>query len=169
MSPIAPVLKNNEIPPAAASDVALDQAFVARRTILFRVARRMLHDNEDAEDCVQETFLRGVRFWSTRRGESSVATWLHAICVNCALEMLRKRRARPETVSLEAIEGLRYEPAQRSYEPMIIARLILVHGSAILTPAPARELRRMAAGEPCTKRGQKAARHRIRQVFRRYY
>ena len=81
---------------------------------------------------MQDTFLRAWRFWATWRAESSLTTWLHVICVRRALEMLRKRRAGAQLVSLEAIEGLRFEPRQPSHEGMIIARLVIAHGARAL-------------------------------------
>jgi hypothetical protein len=47
----------------------LERAFIDRHASLHRVAWRILHDNQDAEDCVQDTFLRAVRFCDTWRGK----------------------------------------------------------------------------------------------------
>jgi RNA polymerase sigma-70 factor (ECF subfamily) len=55
---------------------------------------------EDAEDALQETFLRVYRAIHTFEGRSSVYSWLTRIAINSALMVLRKRRARPE-VSLD--------------------------------------------------------------------
>lgn len=65
-------------------------------------ARRLLGNEEDARDCVQETLLAAFRSVGTFEGKSRQSTWLHRIAVNHALMRLRRRRARPEL----AIEDL---------------------------------------------------------------
>ena len=58
---------------------------------LFAVALRLLSRRADAEDAVQEGWLRAVRGLAGFRGESAFATWLTGIVIRCALEALRKR------------------------------------------------------------------------------
>lgn len=58
---------------------------------LFAVALRLLTRRADAEDAVQETWLRAVRGLSGFRGDSSFRTWLTGIGIRCALELLRQR------------------------------------------------------------------------------
>jgi len=58
---------------------------------LFAVVLRMLGRRPDAEDAVQEAWLRAVRSLSGFRRDSSFATWLTGIGVRCALEIIRKR------------------------------------------------------------------------------
>lgn len=48
--------------------------------------------NEDAEDIVQETFIRAYRQLGKFEARSNVSTWLHRIGVNCAIDYLRTRR-----------------------------------------------------------------------------
>jgi RNA polymerase sigma-70 factor (ECF subfamily) len=61
------------------------------------VTRRILRDDEEARDAVQETFVAAFRGISAFQSESRVSTWLHRIAVNCALMKLccpfRCRRA----------------------------------------------------------------------------
>lgn len=58
---------------------------------LYAVVLRMLAQRADAEDAVQESWLRALRALATFRGDSSFATWLTGIGVRCALESLRRR------------------------------------------------------------------------------
>jgi RNA polymerase sigma-70 factor (ECF subfamily) len=60
---------------------------------LFAAVLRLLGRRADAEDAVQETWLRAVRGLAGFRRESSFATWLTGIAIRCALEILRKRQA----------------------------------------------------------------------------
>ncbi len=58
---------------------------------MFGVARRLLARGPDAEDAVQEAWLRAVRGLSGFRWESALRTWLVGIAVRCALETGRRR------------------------------------------------------------------------------
>jgi RNA polymerase sigma-70 factor (ECF subfamily) len=60
------------------------------------VARRILHNDEDANDAVQDAFLSAFRAIGKFEGQSRLATWLHRIVVNAALGKLRMRQRRPE-------------------------------------------------------------------------
>lgn len=68
---------------------------------LLAVARRMLHDEEDARDAVQDAFINAYRSRASFKADSKISTWLHAIVVNAALMKLRTRRRKPE----EAIQN----------------------------------------------------------------
>jgi RNA polymerase sigma-70 factor, ECF subfamily len=63
---------------------------------LLAVARRMLHNEEDARDAVQEAFINAFRKRDTFKGDAQLSTWLHSIVVNTALMKLRTRRRKPE-------------------------------------------------------------------------
>lgn len=62
---------------------------------VFRLCRRMLGDETDARDRVQDTFVRAWERLGSYRGQSSLDTWLHRVAVNVVLEHLRmtKREA----------------------------------------------------------------------------
>ncbi len=63
---------------------------------MLAVTRRILRNEEDARDAVQDAFLQGFqKIGSFQRG-SLVSTWLHRIAVNAALMKLRSRRRKPE-------------------------------------------------------------------------
>jgi RNA polymerase sigma-70 factor (ECF subfamily) len=63
---------------------------------LLAVARRILHNEEDARDVVQEAFINAYRARASFKGEARISTWLHSIVVNAALMKLRTRQRRPE-------------------------------------------------------------------------
>jgi RNA polymerase sigma-70 factor (ECF subfamily) len=85
---------------------------------LLSVARRMLGNDADAHDAVQDAFLNAFRSLDSFNGDSSFATWLHRILVRAALMKLRRRRRKPET-SIEDLlprfhdEGHHIEPPTR--------------------------------------------------------
>jgi RNA polymerase sigma-70 factor (ECF subfamily) len=68
---------------------------------LFRTARAILRDDAEAEDAVQEAYLKAIRGIGGFRAEAKLSTWLTRIAANEALERLRKRK-RAEVLPLEA-------------------------------------------------------------------
>jgi RNA polymerase sigma-70 factor, ECF subfamily len=63
---------------------------------IFRLAFRMTGNEEDAEDVVQETFLRVHRQLGQFDSRAAFSTWLYRIGANCALDSIRARRSRNE-------------------------------------------------------------------------
>jgi RNA polymerase sigma-70 factor (ECF subfamily) len=60
--------------------------------VIYRLGVKMLGDEQDAEDILQETFLKAYRALGGFDGRSSVSTWLYRIAANEALMLLRKRK-----------------------------------------------------------------------------
>jgi len=69
---------------------------------LYRLARAITANDSDAEDAVQEAYIRAFTSLDQFRGESSLATWLSRIVLNEALGRMRRRRP---TVDLAIIEN----------------------------------------------------------------
>lgn len=69
---------------------------------MYRAAWRVVRDDHIAEDIVQESLLKAHERLDTFAGASSIATWLHRIAVNTALDHLRKRKTRSE-VALDEV------------------------------------------------------------------
>ena len=59
---------------------------------VFRLAFRMTGNEEDAEDVVQETFLRAYRQLDKYEARSSFSTWLYRIASNYSLDLIRMRK-----------------------------------------------------------------------------
>src|SRR5688500_1115551 len=62
----------------------------------FRLAYRLTGDERDAEDVVQESFIRAYKQLGRFEARSNFGTWLHRIVVNCAMDVLRARHTRRE-------------------------------------------------------------------------
>jgi RNA polymerase sigma-70 factor (ECF subfamily) len=70
---------------------------------IFRLAIKMLNQQQDAEDVLQETFIKAYRGLKTFDGRSKVSTWLFRIATNEALMVLRRKH--PDFLSIdEAME-----------------------------------------------------------------
>jgi RNA polymerase sigma-70 factor (ECF subfamily) len=63
---------------------------------VFRLAFRMTGNEQDAEDVVQETFLRAYRQLDKYEARSSFATWLYRIASNYSLDLIRMRKRHEE-------------------------------------------------------------------------
>jgi RNA polymerase sigma-70 factor, ECF subfamily len=59
---------------------------------VYWVARRIVGSHDDADDVVQETFVKAYLALGEFRGDSSFFTWLYRIAVNLSLNALRKRQ-----------------------------------------------------------------------------
>jgi RNA polymerase sigma-70 factor (ECF subfamily) len=70
---------------------------------IFRLAYRMTGNEQDAEDIVQETFLRAYRQIDRFELRSSFRTWVYRIAVNCSTDVLRQR---PRAAALAALEDV---------------------------------------------------------------
>jgi RNA polymerase sigma-70 factor (ECF subfamily) len=72
---------------------------------LFRLAYRMTGHQQDAEDVVQETFLRAYRQLSKFDDRASFGTWLYRIAANCSLDLIRARKRRAAQTEPAGEEG----------------------------------------------------------------
>ena len=59
---------------------------------VYRLAHRMTGNPQDAEDVVQETFLRAYRQLGRFESRANFGTWLHRIAVNCSIDLIRSRK-----------------------------------------------------------------------------
>jgi RNA polymerase sigma-70 factor (ECF subfamily) len=66
---------------------------------IYRVALRMLNNSAEAEDVLQETFIKALRSIENFEGRSSLSTWLYRIAVNEALMVIRKQK--PEVTLIQ--------------------------------------------------------------------
>src|SRR5215203_3048499 len=85
--------------------IARDEAAVraimqANNRRLYRLARGILRNDGEAEDVVQETYVRAFTHLEAFRGDSSLSTWLSRIAVNEALGRLRRQRPAVEMDAL---------------------------------------------------------------------
>lgn len=73
---------------------------------VYRVAFRVTGNAQDAEDVVQETFLKAYRQLDRFEERASFGTWLHRIAWNCSVDLLRARPKREQAEETETLEQL---------------------------------------------------------------
>jgi RNA polymerase sigma-70 factor (ECF subfamily) len=71
---------------------------------VFRLAFRITGNEQDAEDVVQESFLRAYRKLGRFEARANFGTWLYRIVANCALDLLRRRQSRQDQARPEPLE-----------------------------------------------------------------
>jgi RNA polymerase sigma-70 factor (ECF subfamily) len=75
------------------------------------VAVKVLRNPDDAEDAVQDAFLKVWRYLGRFEGRSSFSTWIHRIVMNASLDLLRRQSCRPEAYA-EAEEAGEHRPLE---------------------------------------------------------
>ena len=113
-----------------ADDDSVRAAYERHGAELYRFCRRLLDDSGQAEDAVQETF---VRAWRARDrfdpAVGSLRTWFFAIARNVVMDMLRARSSRP-VISGEPVDDI---VGDRGHAERVVLGLQLEHGLSRLT------------------------------------
>lgn len=81
---------------------AFEALLVAVRPRALAVALRVLRSPDDAEDAVQEAFVKIWRYLGRFEGRSSFTTWIHRIVTNASLDVVRRQSCRPGAADEEA-------------------------------------------------------------------
>ena len=80
----------------AGEDAAYQELLQSHGGPLLAVARRLMRNEEDARDCVQDGFFSAFRAIDSFEGKAKLGTWLHRIVVNACLMQLRSQKRKPE-------------------------------------------------------------------------
>jgi len=87
----------------AGNPAAFEELLKRFETKVYNLARGMTHNDEDAMDVLQDTFLSVYKSIKSFRGGSTLSTWIYRIAANAALMRLRKRRHDDRTVSIDEL------------------------------------------------------------------
>jgi len=71
---------------------------------VFRLAFRMTGNEQDAEDVVQESFLRAYRQLARFESRADFGTWLYRIVSNCSVDLMRSKQARHDQVRGDSLD-----------------------------------------------------------------
>ncbi len=86
-------------------EAAFNEIVLRHQEKVYWVVRRFLNDHDDADDVVQDVFIKASRKLREFRGDSSLYTWLYRIAVNLSLNAIRRKRV-GEFFRLEDVEDL---------------------------------------------------------------
>ena len=95
---------------------ALDELFKRYRLVAFRVAHRLLDNEADALDAVQEAFIKALLHLPSFQGRSSFKTWMLRVVSNAALD-LGRQRGRREATSLDSLPASYREECEPLLQP----------------------------------------------------
>jgi RNA polymerase sigma-70 factor (ECF subfamily) len=103
---------------ARGGDSEAFRALVERHSrAVYRLAHRMTGSPHDAEDVVQETFLKAYRQLGRFESRANFGTWLHRIAVNCSIDLIRGRRHQEaghdasDLETLDTVDESRVDPS----------------------------------------------------------
>jgi RNA polymerase sigma-70 factor (ECF subfamily) len=100
--------------PSLTDIAAFEELYRSHGGRMKSVAMNLLGNTSDAEDAVQEAFLKLYRSWGSFKGESLRSTWLYRILVNTCYDMGRRRKRTPEPAAPEEEEAAVQVEAPRS-------------------------------------------------------
>ena len=90
------------------------RALVERHSrAVYRLAYRMTGNPQDAEDVVQDTFLKAYRQLGRFESRANFGTWLHRIAVNCSIDVIRARKHQETAHDASDLDTLDGGPAAR--------------------------------------------------------
>jgi RNA polymerase sigma-70 factor, ECF subfamily len=93
---------------------------------VYRVARRLVHSKEEAEDLMQETYARAFRSWRSYTPGTNLRAWLLRILTNLNIDRGRRQQRAPDTTHLEESDYFLYnrlEDATDTDEDRVLERL----------------------------------------------
>src|SRR5262245_16722709 len=88
---------------------------------VFRLAYRMTGNEQDAEDVVQESFLRAYKQLGRFESRANFGTWLYRIVANCSVDLMRSKQARHDQVRGESLDAAAEMPASDAPGPERLA------------------------------------------------
>ncbi len=85
--------------------------------LLYNYALRMTNNSADADDLLQETFLKAYRFWDKYEPGTNIRAWLFRIMKNSYINRYRKETKEPTTVDYDEVENFYAAVKDRTTEP----------------------------------------------------
>src|SRR6202171_309244 len=88
---------------------------------VFRLAFRMTGNEQDAEDVVQESFLRAYRQLGRFESRANFGTWLYRITADCSADLMRTQQSRHDMARGESLDEAVNVPSSESPDPERLA------------------------------------------------
>jgi RNA polymerase sigma-70 factor (ECF subfamily) len=112
------------------NDIAFNHIVLRYQEKVYWVVRRLITDHDEADDVVQEVFVKVYRSLKDFKGDSGLYTWLYRIAVNLSLNEIRRKKLR-KTFSIdeaaeqyETVDPSPHEQIEREEQRKLIARAI---------------------------------------------
>lgn len=124
---------------AAGESVAFGILVDMHRPAIYALAMRMLRNSDDANDAVQETFVKAFKAMSDFQSDRPIRPWLSRICANCCVDLVRGRRK--DVANIESVEHALSDDSQNLEDQAISAfRNETVNAAVADLPAKYREI-----------------------------
>ena len=85
--------------------LAFEREALPHTDLLYNYALRMTNNPADAQDLVQETYLKAYRFWDKYEQGTNIRAWLFRILKNSYINRYRKESKEPETVDFDDFQN----------------------------------------------------------------
>jgi RNA polymerase sigma-70 factor, ECF subfamily len=83
---------------------AFEREALPQMDMLYNYALRMTNNAQDADDLVQETYLKAYRFWGSYEEGTNIKAWLFRIMKNSYINRYRKETKEPDTVDYDDVK-----------------------------------------------------------------
>jgi RNA polymerase sigma-70 factor (ECF subfamily) len=124
----APDTQGRQLAVEARDRVRFEEEALELSDQVYRVARRLVHSKEEAEDLMQETYARAFRSWRSYTPGTNLRAWLLRILTNLNIDRGRRQQRAPDTTHLEESDYFLYnrleDDSQDSFdEERVLQRL----------------------------------------------
>jgi len=97
---------------------------VPHMDVLYNFALRMTNSAADAEDLLQETYLKAYRFWDSFEQGTNIRAWLFRIMKNSYINRYRKESREPETVDYDEVKNYYHTIRENGADPNDLEQVI---------------------------------------------
>jgi RNA polymerase sigma-70 factor (ECF subfamily) len=88
------------------------------KDLVFTICKRITQNDEDAEECAQDTFVKAFRYLDSFKGEAKFSTWLFRIAYNTAISKQRRQRHEFHSTDERQVMNLSFEDTESGYRTL---------------------------------------------------
>lgn len=105
------------LPQKSEKQKAFEREALPHANLLYNFALRMTNNAADADDLVQETYLKAYRFWDKYEQGTNIRAWLFRILKNSYINRYRKEAKEPDTVDYDDVKNFYASIRDESADP----------------------------------------------------
>jgi RNA polymerase sigma-70 factor (ECF subfamily) len=94
-----------KVPSKSEKQLAFEREAMPHSDLLYNFALRMTNNADDADDLLQETYLKAFRFWDKYEQGTNIRAWLFRILKNSYINRYRKEAKEPDTVDYDEVKN----------------------------------------------------------------